>query len=126
MIEVEMTKDIRDYEPKLFGLVTTRQIICVGIGLAYAVPIAMVIPADFATQCMIATLLMLPVILAGWVSVYGMRMEQFVLQMIRSLILTPQNRKYKQEDSMAYLRVNKIEKKRKKKIISSPDYQAHK
>ena len=26
MVEVEMTKDIRDYEPKLFGLVTTRQI----------------------------------------------------------------------------------------------------
>ena len=71
MVEVEMTKDIRDYEPKLFGLVTTRQIIVLSIGIAYAAPIALLIPTDFANQCMIAVFLMLPMILIGWVSVYG-------------------------------------------------------
>ena len=123
MVEVEMTKDIRDYEPKLFGLVTTRQIIVLSIGIAYAAPIALLIPTDFANQCMIAVFLMLPMILIGWVSVYGMRMETCVIQVVRSMLLSPRQRKYERIDSAEYLKDETKEKK--KKIITSEQYPAH-
>lgn len=123
MVEVEMTKDIRDYEPKLFGLVTTRQIFVLSIGIAYAAPIALLIPTDFANQCMIVVFLMLPMILIGWVSVYGMRMETFVIQVVRSMLLSPRQRKYERIDSAEYLKDETKEKK--KKIITSEQYPAH-
>lgn len=126
MVEVEMTKDIRDYEPKLFGLVTGRQIILLAVGCAYSIPLAMIIPTDFATKCMIAVLALTPMFLLGWVEVYGMKMEKFLLQIIRYTVLTPSKRKYKVDTSRDFIKEPQSSKQKKKKIIKSAEYKVHK
>ena len=55
-VEVEMSKDIHDYEPKIIGFMTMRQLVCVAIGLAYAVPLAVFLPiSDLTTRLIIAS-----------------------------------------------------------------------
>ena len=123
MIEVDMTQDIREYEPKLFGLVTSRQIILLAIGCSYSIPLAIFLPLgnDITARFMVGMLCMIPVILLGWVEVYGMRLEQFLWQALLSLVLTPHNRIYKTDYAYEYLREK--EPKKKQKIIRSSDYQ---
>lgn len=125
MIQVEMTIDIRDYEPKLFGIATRRQFILLGIGAAYAIPLAQFLYTDFSSQCMAAVFLMTPVFLLGWVSVYGMKLEQFLGQMVCSLVLTPKKRVYEKEQTEDFLAEEDGSSRKKKKIIRSPEFPAH-
>lgn len=122
MIEVDMTQDIREYEPKLFGLVTSRQILLLAAGCCYSIPLAVFLPLgdDITVRFMVGMLCMIPVILLGWVEVYGMRLEQFLWQALLSLVLTPHNRIYKTDYAYEYLREK--EPKKKQKIIRSSDY----
>ena len=126
MIEVEMTKDIRNYEPKLFGVVTVRQIICLTIGVVLALPLIFFLPIeDITTKVMVAMIPLVPMIMFGWIKVYGMKLEKFLWQAIRSLVLTPSKRKYKTESTMDFLKEPEPENGKKKvKIIPSADYPA--
>ena len=130
MVEVEMTKDIRDYETKHFGLITMRQMVCLLIGFAYAIPLFFLLPIeDMTTRIVIAAIAMMPVIIAGWVKIYGMRAEQFAIQVIKSTILTPSTLKYKCESGIDFVpkyQTTKDTAKKKKKIKKSPEYKAHK
>ena len=129
MVEVEMTKDIKDYETKLFGILTLRQLILVAIGLAYSIPLAIFLPlGSLMTRLVVGALAMTPVIMLGWISVYGMRLETFLIQVIRSSILTPTNRKYKVETPKECLHfdMQPHTEQQKKKIVKSAEYPAHK
>ena len=127
MVEVEMTKDIRSYEPKLFGVVTVRQIICLTIGAVFALPLVLCLPIeDISIRVMIGMIPLIPMILLGWLKVYGMQLEKFLFQAMRSLVLTPSERKYKTQSTIDFLNTpaNAEEKKKKVKIITSADYPA--
>ena len=100
MIEVEMSKDIRDYQPKIIGPFTKRQVLGIVIGAAYAFPIALLLPvSDMFVKIMIAMVLAAPAVMCGWVDLYGMHLEQFVIYVIRKNYLTPRKRKYKTEST---------------------------
>lgn len=126
MIQVTMNKDIRDYEPKLFGIVTARQAIILAVGLMYSVPIAVFVPAkDITARIVIGAICIAPAILIGWIKVYGMRLDQFIWEMIKTLILTPKKRKFvvePEENSLDF----KTGTAQTAKIKASPDYPAHK
>ena len=128
MVEVEMTKDIRSYDPKLFGIVTVRQIICLTIGAALALPLIFLLPVeDITTKVMIGMIPLIPMILLGWLKVYGMTLEKFLWQAMRSLVLTPSERKYKTQSTIDFLTLPIDEDKKKKiKIKPSAEYPAKK
>ena len=100
MIELEVPKDIRKYEAKLFGPFTTRQLICFVIAcaiayLAYQVLISMM-PQDFAFFLIIV--IDLPVLLCGWFKPYGMPFEKFAKVAFTTTFISPAARKYVSEN----------------------------
>ena len=68
MIELEVPKDIRRYEAKLFGPFTTRQLICFVIACVVAFlalkVLGTLMPQDYAFFFII--IIDLPVLLCGW------------------------------------------------------------
>lgn len=127
MVEVEMTKDIHDYEPKLLGLVTTRQLICLVIGAAYTLPTLMSIPvSDISMLAIIGVVMLMPMIAVGWIKIYGMNMEAFVVTALEPLLLCPTNRKYETQNSTEWLTKEFESTKQKKKIKPSKEYIARK
>ena len=97
MVEVSMPKDIREYKPKIIGTFTLRQIVCVAIGIAYAAPIAILIPVPAMLKLLIGVLLMLPMFISGWVEIFGMTFEKYVVYYIKNRILQPKIRIYSTE-----------------------------
>ena len=127
MVEVEMTKDIHDYDPKLFGLITLRQLVLLLIGLAYSVPITLLLPIeDLSVKVMVLAVLMTPAIMCGWVTVYGLKLEQYVKQVVISTFLSPQNRLYKIEGSVDFLQEEEQKTSGKKRIKPSTKYKPYK
>ena len=127
MVEVEMTKDIHEYDPKLMGLITTRQLVLLLIGLAYSIPIAFLLPVeDLSIKILVMAFLMFPVLVCGWMNMQGMKMEQFVAQVVKSVFLHPQKRLYKIEGSAGYLQEEKAKAQEHKKIKPSSKYKAWK
>lgn len=97
MIEIRVTKDIREFEPKIVGPLTFRQLICLGIGapicyviLKYLSPILTVDVAGFF--CIIPAGAAYAI---GWAEPYGMKMEKFLQSIFVNRVLAPANRKYK-------------------------------
>ena len=110
MIEVEMSKDIRDIEPKFIGPFTKRQTLCTIIALGYGVPLFFVMKGmPIFTRILIIILLMMPTIACGWCDMYGMHLEQFVLHLIRTLFLTPQKRQYEENNLYEEIYINEID-----------------
>lgn len=125
MIDAEMTRDIREYEPKLFNLITVRQLVLLVIGFAIAIPLVLFLPIkDITYRIIIGTVAMSPMIACGWVTVYGMKLERFILQIIKTAFLMPKTRKYKPEGTVDYLPAPVRYKKtaEKKKIQRSKDF----
>ena len=95
MIEIEIPKDIRKYESKLVGPLTTRQTICFVIGAVIGITIYSVLsflPQDF--KMILVLIAVSPLILCGWYKPYGMHFEKFVQTALISNVLAPVNRKY--------------------------------
>lgn len=97
MLEIRVTKEIRDFEPKVIGPFTFRQVICLGIGS----PIVYFILKYFSPLVTvdIAAFLCFPVAavayLIGWYEPYGMKTEKFIRSIFITRILAPAHRKYK-------------------------------
>lgn len=95
MIEMEIPKDIRKYEAKLIGPLTTRQAICAVIMVALAV-ISFKAMGDIPKDRKVFAVLIiaLPEILIGWIKPYGMPFEKFLQTAFVSNVLSPKRRKY--------------------------------
>ena len=90
MIEVEMSKDLKDLSPKILGPFDKRQLICVGIGLAYALPLFFLLPIDnFMTKIIISIIAMAPPLACGWCNLYGLPLEKFVMHIMRTKFKAP-------------------------------------
>ena len=95
MIEVEMSKDIRECEPKLIGPFTKRQIVCLIIAFAYGVPLYLLFKGieNITLRIFVTIALMSPAIACGWMELYGFHLEQFVVYIFKTRFLRPKKRK---------------------------------
>ena len=106
MIEIEMSKDIRDYEPRVVGMFTVRQIVCLCISAAYAIPIFMLLGwlgLGMTTQATVAILMAAPGIACGYVKMHGMPLEKFFVSCVLRQLLFPAKRKYVTENTLDYI-----------------------
>ena len=95
MLEIQMSKDIKDFEPKILGPFTMRQLVCLAISGAYGIPIFNITHGDIVTSVMITFGFMLPTIMCGWVKVYNEPLEKFALIIVKNKLIKPAMRKYK-------------------------------
>lgn len=116
MIEIEIPKDIREYESKLIGPFTTRQLLC-GIGLvlscylSYKAAVS-VLGDESSLKFFFPMICAIPFGLVGWVKPYGMHFEKFAKSVFVSLVLAPAKRFYKIDN--VYDRFDKIIDKEEK------------
>lgn len=98
MVEVEMTKDIRDFEPHFLGPLTKRQIIYIGISAAYGIPFMVLAPIESVpNRLFIGIMLMLPVFMCGFVKWDGLPMEVLMIKLLYRLIC-PTKRKMSEKN----------------------------
>lgn len=95
MLEIEMSRDIKDFQPKVAGPFTIRQIVCMSISLSYGLPLFFMLSGDIVTRLMITLFAMAPVLLCGWLKVYDEPFERFIKIIIYNKFVKPVNRKYK-------------------------------
>ena len=116
MIEIEIPKDIRKYESKLIGPLTTRQTVCAVFACGISVLIytsLKEVPSDI--RFILITIFITPFLLLGWVKPYGMKFEHFAMTTFSSYFLSPKHRKYKTENFYD-IKVVKKQNKKKRKI----------
>ena len=103
MIELEVPKDIRKYEAKLFGPFTTRQLICfvIACGIAFLSYnfLKELMPQDILVVLIIV--IDLPVLLCGWFKPYGMPFEKFAKVAFTTTFVSPAIRKYVTENAFS-------------------------
>lgn len=96
MIEIRITKELGNYEPKFVGPFTLRQLICVVVG----VPICFFIYSKLSpilTPDVAGFFCIFPAAIAvfiGWIKPYGMKTEKFIQSMFINMVVAPANRKY--------------------------------
>lgn len=97
MIEIRVTKELGNYEPKLVGPLTIRQVICLIIGLPCCYLIYRVL-SPVMTKDIAGFFCMIPAAVAGafgWAKPYGMKTEKFIKATFVNMVLAPSNRRYK-------------------------------
>ena len=102
MIEIEIPKDVRDYEAKLIGPFTTRQLFCF-LGLVGACFLtykgtSALLGKDSSFVVILTMIAAIPFGLVGWFKPYGMHFEKFAKSVFISTILAPAKRLYKIEN----------------------------
>lgn len=96
MIEIRINKDIGNYEPKVISFLNKRQVICCAIALPFCFYFYFG-TTGFLSRDMAGFLAFLPAILAGlfgWLSPYGLPMEQFLKVVFLDMVLAPASRIY--------------------------------
>ena len=113
MIELEIPKDIRRYEAKLFGPFTTRQAICFIIAAVIALFVYFGLKDIIVQDILFFVIIIvdLPLLLCGWVKPYGMHFEKFAKTAIGTTFISPAARKYVTENRFS----DKIEEDKKEK-----------
>ncbi len=97
MVEIRITRELGDFEPRFIGPLTLRQALCV---VCAAVPAYLLytqlkglLPVD-----VIGFICIIPAAIAGafgWFRPYGMKFEVFLRSIFISSVLAPAIRKYK-------------------------------
>lgn len=130
MIEIEIPKDIKDFEPKFIGPFTLRQGICFIAFLVVLLGGYYLLGNIFTNglRVLIPLALSMIPILTGWYKPYGMKFEEYVVSQLFTTILPPKKRLYKIENEFDILdkkteqeenTANMQEKKKKNKKISN-------
>ena len=106
MIEIEMSKDIKDFEPKLIGYFSARQLVCMGIACVLGIPLALLLLKEMKIDMTIALLIIIVVmgfpIACGYVKLYGMYFDVFLFKCVIPMYLSPSKRKYKTVNTFEY------------------------
>ena len=100
MIEIEMSRDIRESSPKFLAPFDKRQLIVILIAIAVGTPVVLLLgslPIQF--KLIVAVIITIPIILCGWVKVFGMPLEVFFLKFVLPNILSPRTKKYMTENN---------------------------
>lgn len=97
MIQIPMSKDVKDHSPKLVSIFDRRQVICILIGGAYAIPAFLLMSnagVGLTVNISIVAVLLAPAIMCGWVKLYGMPFEVFFFRCMIPILLYPKKRIY--------------------------------
>lgn len=98
MIEIEMSRDVKEYSPKVLAFLDKRQIVCVSIALIYTFPILLgsgpFADIEIVNRLLIVILAAAPVVACGWVKFYGIPVDKFLFNVILPMYLTSTKRKY--------------------------------
>lgn len=95
MIEIEMSRDIREFSPKVLGPFDKRQLIVLIITVLVGVPLFMLLgPVPLQAKLIIILIVCLPILLCGWVKMFGMPLEVFVIKFIIPTIFSPRKKVY--------------------------------
>ena len=99
MIEIEIPKDVRDYETKLLGPFTTRQLICAVCMAVLCIltykGASSILGEESSLKIFFPIVVAIPFGLIGWVKPYGMKFEKFAKSVFVSMFLSPAKRVYK-------------------------------
>ena len=119
MLEIQMSKDIKTFEPTIVGPFTLRQIIWISIGTVLAMPAFFLMPGEITVRILIATLIAAPLIMCGWVKVQGMYLDRYLMIIFVYSLL--ESRKRVNDDANVFEKSTRREKvrymKRKDKNI---------
>ena len=108
MIEIEMSRDVREYSPKFLGPFDKRQWVIILLALAVAVPLLFLLGSiPMQVKLIIILIPVLPIILTGWVKVFGMPLEVFVWRFVLPNILYPRKKVYITENAYESVLVGK-------------------
>ena len=97
MIQIPMSKDVKDHSPKIVAFFDRRQVICILAGAVYTLPAFLLMRSaglDITINLTICTLLLAPVVMCGWVKMYGMPFETFFFRCMIPILLYPKKRTY--------------------------------
>lgn len=128
MIEINIPRDIREYDSKLVGPFTTRQTVCLVVGgIAAFVTYKLLGNTAFIgsdVRLFVSGLIALPALLLGWLKPYGMKLEDFLKSVLVSNFFSPKKRLYKTENDCFEKRKPMTEKEKKqwRKNISHSAY----
>lgn len=103
MIEIEMSQDIRDYAPKILGPLSLRQLIFTGAGVAIGFPVFALMKGSVEIRLAVAVILAAPFFMCGFLKLFGMNAEVFLMKVMLPYFLNPRARKYETENTMDYL-----------------------
>lgn len=132
MLMVNMSKDFREYSPKVILSLTRRQAISL-------IPAAVIysrtplltqagIPMEYAV--LLLTIPVLPILACGWISnIFGLPIEKYLYLVIKNYLLVPRTRYYSTERTFYYLyedEENKDSRAKKKNADSMPRKQRKK
>lgn len=136
MIETRVPKDIRQYESKIIGPLTTRQLICVSLSAAASVGLftvfkAIGLPTEYTIY--IVVVCVLP-IMAFAVKIDGMRMEVYIRDVVMNYFMSPKirygSKNYTEisefHDPKTKSEIKKDIKRRKKLAKKNPEFRAYK
>ena len=131
-LQCNMIKDIRKYEPKVMGPFTKRQMIYLVIGLAYSLPVGMLLPTTFDNKVIVTLALIAPMFLCGYLKMDGTPLEVIAIRWVYRTILTPAARKYKRPHPyLTALRKLEAEENKGKKPVKvkpnkNPEFKVYK
>lgn len=95
MIEIEMSRDIREFSPKVLGPFDKRQLVVLIITVLVGVPLFMLLgPVPLQAKLIIVLIVCLPILLCGWVKMFGMPLEVFVMKFIIPTLFSPRKKVY--------------------------------
>ena len=74
-IEVDTSKDIREYKINNIGPFNNRQIVCIGLSLIYSVPLAAMMPFSTENKVLFGLIIAFPVAACGFIKLDGCYFE---------------------------------------------------
>lgn len=112
MIEMEMSRDIKEYSPKIVGFLDKRQVVCVLVASTYGIPLFLMLKGlSITLKVTIVAVAMFPVLACGWAKAYGLPLEKFFFKCIMPMLMSPRKRLYK-TNNIYGLEDKEIEKER--------------
>lgn len=114
MIEVPMTDDIRKYQPKVLGPFSLRQLVCVILAMAAAIPLWKVIPFELSDKVLVLCIIVLPILACGRAKMDGLPFEKLIFRILYFYLLVPRKRKYKTENTYKQALLKRKKPKKKK------------
>lgn len=122
MIEIQMSRDIREFETKILGPFTFRQLVCILLSCLYGIPMMVFLPIKMVPAILIACAAMAPLIAAGWIKPYGIPLERYIFKCVIP-VLRSGKRLYKTENSLDYLSSDRVKPKKVVRLKEIKGYQ---
>lgn len=118
-MDIKMSKDIKDYEPKIFLSMTKDQAVSAVIAAGVGLLLFAALPFGTVINMILAVAAAAPPILFGWTKQYGMPFGRFFIRYMLPMLKTGRPRRYRTKNTLAFLAPkreipNKV--KRSKKI----------